>query len=85
MEQGGEYIEAVEAPSTSNVSSDEIIQPRDPEPKQEERVIPLEEQEKEAIKKALIVAGGRRKEAAESLGISERTLYRKIKEYGLEK
>jgi DNA-binding NtrC family response regulator len=28
-------------------------------------------------------AGGNRRRAADSLGISERTLYRKIKEYGL--
>ncbi|MGE5424797.1 MAG: helix-turn-helix domain-containing protein [Syntrophothermus sp.] len=28
--------------------------------------------------------GGKRKDAANELGISERTLYRKIKEYGIE-
>ncbi|MBQ7221951.1 MAG: sigma-54-dependent Fis family transcriptional regulator [Bacteroidales bacterium] len=38
----------------------------------------------ELIKKAIEKHGGRRKAAAEELGISERTLYRKIKEYGLE-
>ena len=37
--------------------------------------------EKELIKKALKKHNGRRKEAAAELGISERTLYRKIKEY----
>jgi len=37
--------------------------------------------EKELIKKALRKHNGRRKEAAAELGISERTLYRKIKEY----
>ena len=36
------------------------------------------------IKKALVVHNGRRKAAADELGISERTLYRKIKEYGLD-
>lgn len=35
------------------------------------------------IRKALEKHGGRRKDAAEELGISERTLYRKIKELGL--
>lgn len=36
------------------------------------------------IKKALTKYKGRRKEAAKELGISERTLYRKIKQYELE-
>jgi DNA-binding NtrC family response regulator len=36
------------------------------------------------IKKALDKYRGRRKKAANELGISERTLYRKIKQYNLE-
>lgn len=44
----------------------------------------LEETEKETIKKSLEKNGGRRKATAKELNISERTLYRKIKEYGLE-
>lgn len=44
----------------------------------------LDELEREMIKKALMVHNGRRKAAADELGISERTLYRKIKEYGLD-
>lgn len=43
-----------------------------------------EEQEKENIRKALKRHNGRRKSAAADLNISERTLYRKIKEYNLE-
>jgi transcriptional regulator with PAS, ATPase and Fis domain len=43
----------------------------------------IEEKEKELIKKALEKHRGRRKNAAQELGISERTLYRKIKEYEL--
>jgi transcriptional regulator with PAS, ATPase and Fis domain len=43
----------------------------------------LIESEKEFIKKALEKHGNKRKMAADELGISERTLYRKIKEYGL--
>jgi len=43
----------------------------------------LEEREKELIKKALEKHNGKRKYAASELGISERTLYRKIKEYNL--
>lgn len=51
----------------------------------EEEYAPLamEEIEKDAIKRALSKYKGRRKEAAEELKISERTLYRKIKEYDL--
>ena len=44
----------------------------------------LEHTERELIRKTLSQTNGRRKVAAEKLGISERTLYRKIKEYGLE-
>lgn len=44
----------------------------------------LDEIELDMIKKALEVNNGRRKAAAEQLGISERTLYRKIKDYGLD-
>lgn len=44
----------------------------------------LEEEEREAIEAALERNSGRRKIAARELGISERTLYRKIKEYGLD-
>jgi transcriptional regulator with PAS, ATPase and Fis domain len=40
--------------------------------------------EKEMIRKALEKHNGRRKYAAAELKISERTLYRKIKEYGLD-
>ena len=43
----------------------------------------IDEGEKELIRQALEVTGGNRKEAAERLGFSERTLYRKIKEYDL--
>src|SRR3989338_7504846 len=43
----------------------------------------LYDREKDLIKKALMKHKGRRKHAASELGISERTLYRKIKEYNL--
>jgi transcriptional regulator with PAS, ATPase and Fis domain len=48
-----------------------------------EESLSLEDREKELIKKALEKHRGKRKYAAEELGISERTLYRKIKEYDL--
>lgn len=44
----------------------------------------LEDTEKETIRRALERNGGRRKATAAELNISERTLYRKIKEYGME-
>lgn len=50
----------------------------------EEETLSLEEVEKEMIRKALERNGGKRRNAAMELKISERTLYRKIKEYGLE-
>lgn len=48
-----------------------------------EESLSLEEREKEYIQKALEKHSGKRKDAAQDLGISERTLYRKIKEYNL--
>jgi transcriptional regulator with PAS, ATPase and Fis domain len=44
----------------------------------------LEKKEIDLIKKALLKYNGKRKDAASELGISERTLYRKIKEYQIE-
>lgn len=49
-----------------------------------EESLSLEEREKEIIIKALEKHRGKRKHAALELGISERTLYRKIKEFGLD-
>jgi transcriptional regulator with AAA-type ATPase domain len=46
-----------------------------------EESLSLEDREKELIQKALEKHKGKRKYAASELGISERTLYRKIKEY----
>ncbi len=43
----------------------------------------IKEMEKEMIERALQESGNNRKEAARALGIGERTLYRKIKEYGI--
>lgn len=58
-------------------NSDKIIQKN----KEEDLLLTLQEQEKILIEKALKRHQGRRKDAADELGISERTLYRKIKEY----
>jgi transcriptional regulator with PAS, ATPase and Fis domain len=48
-----------------------------------EETLSLQEIEEDMIKKALIKHKGKRKNAAKELGISERTLYRKINEYGI--
>jgi transcriptional regulator with PAS, ATPase and Fis domain len=50
---------------------------------QEEETLSLQEKEIELIKKSLERNNGKRKAAAAELGISERTLYRKIKQYDL--
>ena len=48
-----------------------------------EESLSLFEQEKKLIEKSLTKHKGKRKDAAAELGISERTLYRKLKEFGL--
>jgi transcriptional regulator of acetoin/glycerol metabolism len=44
----------------------------------------MEDVEEEAIRTVLAEVGGNRRKAAERLGIGERTLYRKIKKFGLD-
>jgi len=53
-------------------------------PLQEARSGDLQTAEHSLIEAALATTGGNRRQAAERLGISERTLYRKIKHYGLQ-
>jgi len=66
----------------------QTIEPTATETQQAEPVTPiattLEETERETIRRALERNMGRRRNAAAELNISERTLYRKIKEYNLE-
>ena len=50
---------------------------------EEEEILKLEQREIEMIKKSLEKNKGKRKAAADELGISERTLYRKIKQFDL--
>lgn len=66
--------------SSVNISPDNNSVIQDTEVFVEES-LSLEEKEIELIKKALEKHNGKRKYAAQDLGISERTLYRKIKEY----
>lgn len=51
---------------------------------EEDKVKTLQDTEREVIISAIERNNGKRRQTAEELGISERTLYRKIKEYGLE-
>lgn len=66
--------------SVKTISKPEEVDIQDTEEFIEES-LSLEDKEKELIKKALERHNGKRKYAAQELGISERTLYRKIKEY----
>lgn len=64
----------------SNITDADVIET----PEYEEEALSLQDVEKDMIKKALERHNGKRKNAAQDLKISERTLYRKIKEYNLE-
>lgn len=68
------YHEMYEDTTATHIAHSEVI----------EDLLSLEKQEMEMIRRALDKHRGKRKNAALELGISERTLYRKIKEYGLE-
>ena len=69
----------------ANVLEYETTQDADVEYLQEKQAdnLSLQDKEKEVISKALRKYNGKRKDAAKELGISERTLYRKIKEYDI--
>ncbi len=68
---------------SSGVKPFETMREVFPEAPPEPPVQPLSSLEREAIREALRSTDGNRRKAADLLGISERTLYRKIKEYGL--
>ena len=78
-DDGTTTVQNVSARKSADVDDD--IQ--DPEVYVEE-TLSLDEVEKDMIKRARAKHGGKRRGAAADLNISERTLYRKIKEYNLE-
>ncbi len=78
-------VTAKAAEETDHVAKEPEAKEETVEPKHDDQLLSLHEVEKEMIKKALEKYQGKRKIAAQELGISERTLYRKIKEYELEK
>lgn len=81
-------IPIIQHTNVNNVRSSASLQNgdniQDTEALEEAETMTLDEVEKEMIKKALEKHRGRRRAAAKELNISERTLYRKIKVYGLE-
>jgi len=77
IEKENTFIEIAEEPARgSELDYEEVIE-------QEEKQPTLQDQEIKMIKKLLEKHKGKRKLAAQELGISERTLYRKIKQYNL--
>jgi len=87
IQKGGntEIIQAVN-PTTVNDTTDRNIfanQNTETQPIEVEESLSLFDQEKRLIEKSLLKHKGKRKDAAAELGISERTLYRKLKEFGL--
>jgi len=81
-----EHIHKMESPETQSVEfAPRTVRPdiQDTEEVVEES-LSLASKEMEMIIKALEKYNGKRKMAAQELGISERTLYRKIKEYGID-
>jgi DNA-binding NtrC family response regulator len=88
----GEYQKQVGAPAVPQVyvpqgTMQPMILQRDGEIHQHEEVeesLNIMDKERELIIKALKKHKGKRKDAASDLGISERTLYRKLKEYDID-
>jgi DNA-binding NtrC family response regulator len=85
--QQPQFYQSAPAPSAPQTTSSPYITPVNPpltdHIEVEEESLSIEGREKELIIKALEKYRGRRKNASKELGISERTLYRKIKEYGI--
>ena len=73
-----------EQPDDEDLDTIELPKIEDITHETEEESLSLEDKEKEMIIKALKKHHNRRKQAAQDLGISERTLYRKLKQYDLE-
>jgi DNA-binding NtrC family response regulator len=67
-----------------NRNKNQVIQREVEDVQYSDEVQPIEEMEKQLIKKAMIKFNGNKRKAANALKISERTLYRKLKDYELE-
>ena len=84
-------IDITDAVDAIDATPAEIAPPADDSPGPEDADViairpgmTMEEIEREAIIAVLRQAGGNRRKAAEALGIGERTIYRKIRKYGIE-
>ena len=82
-ESAEDITEVLQLPEESVVSSPMKDKYHFAEDVEEEETLSLQEKELELIEKSLERHNGKRKAAAKELGISERTLYRKIKQYDL--
>ena len=67
-------------PSAEDAEAEEYV-----EPSPEVENLNVNDWSRQALEKALNRNGGNRKKAAQELGISDRTLYRRLKQYGLDK
>lgn len=69
------YIQQQQKPMAEDAIAEEYVEPES---------LNLNDLSRQMLEKALERNGGNRKKAAQELGISDRTLYRRIKQYGLE-
>ena len=93
LDSGYEIIRNSDEPRTSRTEADEIVEENfndqvfetlhSPAEVIEEETLSIQKKEEDLIRRALGKHKGKRKDAATALGISERTLYRKIKEYNI--
>ena len=85
LDNNGRNLEISKTRNLDKASPIDIIPSVEPEEitPLEDESLRVEDGERELIRRALELTKGNRKEAATRLGVSERTLYRKIKEYGL--
>lgn len=95
VKENADLFESIEDEIKPTLDSVRVLKPNNNAPIEEEEVqdishiteddsLSIEKKEKELIVKALRKNNNKRKYAAQDLGISERTLYRKIKQYELE-
>ncbi|MGN1262730.1 MAG: sigma-54 interaction domain-containing protein [Prevotella sp.] len=73
------YIDSQQKPVAEDAIAEEYV-----EPEKEPESLNLNDLSRQMLEKALERNGGNRKKAALELGISDRTLYRRIKQYGME-
>ena len=86
QKEGNNEIMQAANPTILNDSKDRNIfvnQNHETQEIEVEESLSLFDQEKRLIEKSLLKHKGKRKDSASELGISERTLYRKLKEFGL--